>query len=81
MLRGGTSRGLYFESHDLPTDPAKGFLPPNDDTGRGEGFLSYQAKAKPGLATGTVIDARASIVFDSQDPVDTPAIFPMRCRC
>jgi hypothetical protein len=52
-----------------------GLLPPNDDTGRGDGFLSYTIRAKNNLPTGTVIDAEARIVFDTEAPVDTPPIF------
>lgn len=65
---------------ELPTDAQLGFLPPNKDAdgnkdGRGEGFLSYTVKAKRNVATGTVIDASARIVFDTEEPIDTPAIF------
>ncbi len=65
---------------EVPTDAQLGFLPPNKDAngnkdGRGEGFLSYTVKAKRSLPTGTVIDASARIVFDTEEPIDTPAIF------
>ena len=65
---------------EVPTDAQLGFLPPNKDAegnkdGRGEGFLSYTVKAKRNLPTGTVIDAEARIVFDTEEPIDTPAIF------
>jgi hypothetical protein len=48
-----------------------GFLPPNDPTSRGEGFVSYRVKARPALSTGTQITALANIVFDSNDPILT----------
>jgi RHS repeat-associated protein len=60
---------------EAPLDATVGLLPPNDDTGRGDGFLSYTIRAKNNLPTGTVIDAEARIVFDTEAPVDTPPIF------
>ncbi|MEF7616672.1 CARDB domain-containing protein [Aquincola sp. MAHUQ-54] len=65
---------------ELPVDAQLGFLPPNRNAegvsdGRGEGFLSYTIKAKRTVATGTVIDATARIVFDTEEPIDTPPIF------
>ena len=60
---------------EAPLDATVGLLPPNDDTGRGDGFLSYTIRAKNNLPTGTVIDAEARIVFDTEAPIDTPPIF------
>ena len=65
---------------EVPTDAQLGFLPPNKDAdgnkdGRGEGFLSYTVKARRNVPTGTVIDASARIIFDTEEPIDTPAIF------
>ena len=60
---------------EAPLDATVGLLPPNDETGRGDGFLSYTIRAKNNLPTGTVIDAEARIVFDTEAPVDTPPIF------
>lgn len=60
---------------DVPVDSSLGFLLPNDETGRGDGFVSYTVKPLRNVATGTVIDAQARIVFDSEGPIDTPAIF------
>jgi hypothetical protein len=56
---------------DYPTDPLAGFLPPNDAYGRGQGFVSFSAKPKPGLTTGTVITNAAIIVFDAEAPITT----------
>jgi RHS repeat-associated protein len=47
-----------------PADPLTGFLPPEDGTGRGDGFLSYTISPKAGLATGTQIRSVADITFD-----------------
>jgi len=52
-----------------------GFLPPNNANHDGEGFVNYRINAKANLATGAVIDAEASIVFDTNEPIKTPAIF------
>ncbi len=60
---------------DVPVDANLGFLLPNDETGRGDGFVSYTIKPLRNATTGTVIDAQARIVFDSEGPIDTPAIF------
>ncbi len=49
---------------ELVTDPLAGFLPPNDATHGGEGYLTYTVQPKAGLAAGTVIHGQASIVFD-----------------
>ena len=58
----------------LPEDIMLGILYPNDDTARGEGFLSYLVKAKSGLLSGTEITNQASIVFDWNDPINTPQV-------
>ena len=58
-----------------PADPLAGFLPPNDDTHRGEGFVNYVIRQKQNLTTGTYIDNLASIVFDMNEPIETPMIF------
>ncbi len=58
----------------LPDSPLVGLLYPNDATGRGEGSISYSVKPKVGLPSGTVIENRAHIVFDYNDPIDTPLV-------
>ncbi|MCE5334113.1 MAG: tandem-95 repeat protein [Desulfobacteraceae bacterium] len=60
---------------ELPENALTGFLPVNDDTGRGEGFVSYTIKPKRDAETGDVIDAKAQIIFDTEEPIDTPPIF------
>jgi hypothetical protein len=60
---------------DVPADPLVGFLPPNNTDGIGDGFVNYTIKAKRNVTTGTVIDAKATIVFDTEAPIDTPPIF------
>jgi hypothetical protein len=57
----------------FPEDPFAGFLPPDDAAGNGEGFVTYSVRPKAGLATGTAIDAQASIVFDLNPVIPTNA--------
>jgi hypothetical protein len=68
-----------MESHDpvtggLPEDPLAGFLPPNDETGRGEGHLTFSVRPRVGLSTGAVIANKATIVFDVNPPLDTNTV-------
>jgi RHS repeat-associated protein len=62
---------------EIPEDPNIGFLPINAELnkGLGEGFVSYSVNPDDDAPTGTVIDAEATIVFTTQEPIDTPAIF------
>lgn len=75
-----TLRTIDPATGELPVDAQLGFLPPNRDEngvsdGRGEGFVTYSIKAKRTAATGTVVDATARIIFDTEEPIDTPPIF------
>ncbi|HEY1378789.1 MAG TPA: RHS repeat-associated core domain-containing protein [Gemmataceae bacterium] len=69
-----------FDSIDpatgLPPDALTGFLPPEDGTGRGIGFLGYTVRPKAGLPTGTPLRNVARIVFDGNDPIDTNQVDP-----
>ncbi len=62
-------------SGQTPTNPFAGFLPVNDNSGRGEGFVSYTVAANSDVQSGDVINAEAKIVFDTNEPIDTPPIF------
>jgi RHS repeat-associated protein len=55
----------------LPLGVFDGFLPVNDETHRGEGFIRYKVRPQSALPTGTAIDQQASIVFDVNEPVVT----------
>ena len=57
------------------SDPLGGFLPPNVTAPEGDGFVTYFVRSRSDLPTATRLDAQARIVFDTNDPVDTPAIF------
>jgi RHS repeat-associated protein len=48
-----------------PANVLTGFLPPEDGTGRGDGYLTYSISPKSGLATGTAIRSVADITFDA----------------
>lgn len=60
---------------DKPLDALTGFLAINDDTGIGEGFIRYTVRTLPTAQTGDVINSEATIVFDTEGPIDTPPIF------
>jgi hypothetical protein len=69
-----------FESKDpvtglAPGNASLGFLPVNDSTAIGEGYVTYTIKPGIGTATGDTIHAQASIVFDLNAPLETPEIF------
>ena len=70
----------FFQSIDPetgapPVDALAGFLPPNHEEGEGEGFVTYSIRPKSNVQTGDVVDAEAQIIFDTEDPIDTPPIF------
>ncbi|MFM7363599.1 MAG: DUF4114 domain-containing protein, partial [Cuspidothrix sp.] len=56
----------------IPDDVDAGFLPPNNANHDGEGFVNYRIKAKADVTNNTAIDAQASIVFDTNAPIETP---------
>jgi RHS repeat-associated protein len=60
---------------EQPLDANVGFLPPDNGKGSGEGFVSYSVRPRRTVATGDVIDAQARIIFDTEEPIDTPPIF------
>ncbi|NLF17184.1 MAG: hypothetical protein GX595_07995, partial [Lentisphaerae bacterium] len=61
---------------ELPVDALAGFLPPNDDTGRGEGFVMFRIRPRDGLPTGSGIRNVARIVFDENEAIMTNQIDP-----
>jgi len=70
-----TFRTLDPETGDLPEDVLAGFLPVNDESGRGEGHVAFTITLKPGLQDGTRITNKASIVFDVEDAIETNEVF------
>jgi protocatechuate 3,4-dioxygenase beta subunit len=61
---------------DVPTgnQSLEGFLPPDKSAPQGEGFVSYTIAPKAGATTGTVINAQATVVFDTNNAINTPSI-------
>ncbi len=49
-----------------------GFLPVNNEAGDGIGQVAYDISLLDGLGDGVTISNRASIVFDTNDPIITP---------
>ncbi len=60
---------------ELPADALAGFLPVNLTGPEGEGFVTYEVRPDRNVASGAVIDALATIIFDTEAPLDTPPIF------
>jgi RHS repeat-associated protein len=64
---------------DVPLDPLAGFLPPDQAPPQGEAFINYTIQPKASDPTGTVINAKATVVFDAglpdQSSLDSPTIF------
>ncbi len=58
----------------FPEDPFVGLLYPNDETGRGEGHISFLVRPLADLPSGTEITNWARIYFDYNDPIDTPLV-------
>ncbi|MEM8604990.1 MAG: hypothetical protein AAGF24_14285, partial [Cyanobacteria bacterium P01_H01_bin.121] len=59
-----------------PLDANLGFLWPNlNDSGIGDGFVSYTIKAKESVPSGRLVNARAEIIFDTEQPIITEPIF------
>ena len=59
---------------EAPADPSVGFLPPNNGT-TGQGFVTFTVRAKQELGPLPRVDAKASIIFDQNEPIETPPIF------
>lgn len=74
-LASWTFRSLDPATGDLPDDPLLGFLPPNMTSPEGEGFVSYQIEANADVLSGARLDAEARIIFDTNEPIDTPLHF------
>ncbi|MEQ8822614.1 MAG: right-handed parallel beta-helix repeat-containing protein [Sumerlaeia bacterium] len=71
-----TFRTLDPIAEEPPLDPLAGFLPPNDDTHRGEGFVTFSLAHREGLTAGASarIDNTATIIFDLEDPIVTNTV-------
>ena len=65
---------ISFCPGEPPVDPSVGFLPPNNDTD-GQGYVTFTVRPKQQVSSLSRIDARATIIFDQNEPIDTPPIF------
>jgi hypothetical protein len=59
-----------------PANSNAGFLPPEDGTGRGMGFVKYTVMPKAGLPTGTELRNIANITFDFIETIATNQVDP-----
>ncbi len=59
------------ETQGIVTGAYDGFLWPNDSTGRGQGFVTYQIEAVRDLSPGTRIQNKAAIIFDNNEIIET----------
>ena len=58
-----------------PLDALTGFLPPENGTGRGQGYVKLGVRPKNNLPLGTAITNVATIVFDGNEPIATPPVW------
>jgi hypothetical protein len=77
-VKSGIAKWLFAtldpSTGEQPLDPTIGFLPPNDASGDGEGFVNYTVFPKESANTGDIVNALATVTFDTQPPLDTNAI-------
>ncbi|MEM7561075.1 MAG: dockerin type I domain-containing protein, partial [Planctomycetota bacterium] len=66
-----TFTSLSADTLDIPIDPQLGFLPPNVISPQGQGYVNYRIHAKQGLDDGQRITEHASIVFDTNEAIET----------
>ncbi len=60
------------DSEGWPLDMTGGFLPPNDDTHCGEGYIRYSIRVRDDAPMNVVITNSATIIFDHfNDPIET----------
>jgi RHS repeat-associated protein len=64
-------RSLDPLTNEFPNEVDRGLLPPNDETGRGEGYVRFVIRPRPTIRDGAVITNQARIVFDTNPPIDT----------
>ncbi|MDR3738107.1 MAG: RHS repeat-associated core domain-containing protein [Terracidiphilus sp.] len=69
-----TMQSINPTTGGVPSDPLAGFLPPNDASHRGDGFVTFTVKPRSGLVNGTAIHNEASIVFDANSGISTNTV-------
>ncbi len=55
-----------------PNDPSLGFLPPNQTSPQGQGYVTFNINPLPGQPTGTTLSNQATVVFNTNSPIYTP---------
>lgn len=58
-------------NYQLTGDPAEGFLPPNTDGIKGQGYVSFIVNPKSGYVSGTTFSNEATIIFDENTAIHT----------
>ena len=69
-----TFRSVDPATGQLPPGVQDGFLPVEDGTGRGIGSVDFTILPKTGLATGAKFSNTATIVFDTNAPLNTNTV-------
>ncbi|MBQ9454446.1 MAG: carboxypeptidase regulatory-like domain-containing protein [Thermoguttaceae bacterium] len=65
-------RSYVSSTYDnFPVSAYDGFLPPNDENHSGEGYITYHVKYDSDLSTGDVISTSATIIFDTNEAIET----------
>jgi streptogramin lyase len=62
---------LDADTYEVISDKSKGFLPPNDSTANGQGFVSYSVDIKENLPHNTKIINKADIALNSKTKEST----------
>ncbi len=57
-----------------PAGVFDGFLPPNNSSNVGEGYVQYTVQPRASLPTGAMITQSASVLFDTSATLDTTAV-------
>lgn len=55
----------------VPSDPSAGFLPPNVASPEGQGFVILELPLRAGLPHGSLIENKATIIFDNNPSITT----------
>ncbi|NQU85813.1 MAG: PKD domain-containing protein, partial [Mariniphaga sp.] len=56
---------------DITEDPDAGFLPPNNTSPEGEGYVGYSLSLKETVVHNNTVSAQAKIIFDFNEPIYT----------
>jgi len=69
-----TYTSLDPKTGEAPAGVYDGFLPPNNSSKVGEGFVQYTVQPKATLSTGTIVNQQASVIFDTNAPLVTNTV-------